>query len=485
MLDLQLVWQQFLSMVQDEAGSRVVETWLKAVQFLKWDASSNTAYLKAPNKFVCDWISKHYISLIKEHLSRLLNVENIEINLDFLHEKNFSKSLNSSNTTINQTPLKTELILSKPISSVAKPLKKNSGLSVVDSNTQNFESFVPNPAYLFSTYVVGSSNALTHAASLAVAEQPGSLYNPLFIYGNSGLGKTHLLHAIANKVIKEKPNCKVVYQTADRFVNEFIQAIRFDRVLSFREQYKDVDILLIDDIQFICNKDQTQEAFFHIFNALYDKQKQIVFTCDKYPRDLSGLADRLKTRMEWGLITDLQMPPLETRIAILRKKADFHNISLTNELAEYIAQNISGSVRELEGTLIRIIAFSTLTHEPINFTLVDRILLRSNKANKARDPSISDVLEHYLNKNGITIDALRSKDRNKELVRLRHIAMYLAKKYTQKSLTEIAMFFGRKDHTTVIHAIEKIEQESKLDTELAQILQASEKKLSQFIDFEI
>lgn len=484
MLDLQLVWQQFLSMVQDEAGSRVVETWLKAVQFLKWDAIEKIAYLKAPNKFVCDWISKHYISLIKEHLSRLLNVENIEINLDFVQEKNISKSLNSSNM-VSQKPINTELILSKPSVNLPQKPKNRNNLALIKADNHNFDSFVPNPAYLFSSYVVGSSNALTHAAALAVAEHPGSLYNPLFIYGNSGLGKTHLLHAIANKVIEEKPNCKVVYQTADRFVNEFIQAIRFDRVLSFREQYKDVDILLIDDIQFICNKDQTQEAFFHIFNALYDKQKQIVFTCDKYPRDLSGLADRLKTRMEWGLITDLQIPPLETRIAILRKKADLHNISLSNELAEYIAQNVSGSVRELEGTLIRIIAFSTLTHEPINFTLVDRILLRSNKASKAKDPSISDVLEHYLNKNGITIDALRSKDRNKELVRLRHIAMYLAKKYTQKSLTEIAMFFGRKDHTTVIHAIEKIEHEAKIDSDLSQILQASEKKLSQFINSEI
>lgn len=462
----QAIWQEFLSMVQDEAGSRVVETWLKAVTFYKWDVSSGTAYLRAPNKFVCEWIKKHYLDLIKSHLLRLLNVNQLLIEIDFVCTEQVEQP-KAVVSEIVETPKKSESLAPIAVNS------NNSNIIPAISTSFKDEQFIPNPAYLFSTFVVGSSNALTHAAAIAVAEKPGNLYNPLFIYGASGLGKTHLLHAIANKIISDKKKLKILYQTADRFVNEFIQAIRFDKVHQFRDRYKDVDVLLIDDVQFICNKEQTQEAFFHIFNALYDQQKQIVFTCDQYPRDMQGLADRLKSRMEWGLITDLQIPPLETRIAILKRKAEFHKINLADDLANYIASNISSSVRELEGTLIRIIAFSTLTHEPISFTLIDKILIRSNKANKAKDPSISDILEPFLNKNGITIEELRSKDRNKELVKLRHIAMYLSKKYTQKSLLEIATFFGRKDHTTVLHALEKIELEMRHDDELNQILTQS------------
>jgi chromosomal replication initiator protein len=457
MTNLSAIWQEFLSMVQDEAGSRVVETWLKAVTFIKWDGLSNIAYLCAPNKFVLDWINKHYLELIQSHLSRLLNVPQLKIQLEVPTEsarENSGEQLGNIavvlNTEKNITPnsfASTNNNLTSPHLGLAKiPFLRD-------------DQFSPNPAYLFSTFVVGSSNALAHAAAMAVAEKPGLIYNPLFIYGASGLGKTHLLHAIANKIISESEKTKILYQTADRFVNEFIQAIRFDKVHLFRERYKDVDVFLVDDVQFMCNKEQTQEAFFHIFNTFYDQQKQIVFTCDQYPRDMSGITDRLRSRMEWGLITDLQVPPLETRIAILKKKADFHKIVLTDELANHIAQIVSSSVRELEGTLIRIIAFSTLTHQPISLTLVDRILIRSNKANKAKDPDISDILEPFLNKNGVTIEELRSKDRNKEIVRLRHIAMYLAKRYSKKSLTEIANYFSRKDHTTVIHAIDKVEQE--------------------------
>jgi chromosomal replication initiator protein len=476
MTNLQAVWQEFLSIVKEEAGSRVVETWLKVVYFHKWDSILNTAYLNAPNKFVLDWIEKNYLILIKTHLSRLLNVTNLTIKIETLEK--FDIDDKKENKYILSPIILTEnnknnlLPVSIPIST---SIKNN----IIASNLRD-DQFIPNPAYLFSTFVVGSSNALTHAAAIAVTEKRGLIYNPLFIYGSSGLGKTHLLHAIANKIISENNNIKILYQTADRFVNEFIQAIRFDKVQQFRERYKNVDILLIDDVQFICNKDQTQEAFFHIFNSLYDQQKQIVFTCDQYPRDMNGLTDRLKSRMEWGLITDLQIPPLETRIAILKKKAEAHKIILADELADYIASNISSNVRELEGNLIRIIAFSTLTHQPISFELIDSILIRSNKASKAKDPFISDILEPFLNKNGITIEELRSKDRNKDLVKIRHVAMYLTKKFSKKTLHEIALFFGRKDHSTVLHAIGKIEFEIKFDKELKEFLDLS---IAQFKNF--
>ena len=470
MTNLQAVWQEFLSIVKEEAGSRVVETWLKVVYFHKWDSILNTAYLNAPNKFVLDWIEKNYLILIKTHLSRLLNVTNLTIKIETLEK--FEIEDKKENKYILSPIILTE---NNKNNLLPIPIKNN----IITSNLRD-DQFIPNPAYLFSTFVVGSSNALTHAAAIAVTEKCGLIYNPLFIYGSSGLGKTHLLHAIANKIISENNNIKILYQTADRFVNEFIQAIRFDKVPQFRERYKNVDILLIDDVQFICNKDQTQEAFFHIFNSLYDQQKQIVFTCDQYPSDMNGLTDRLKSRMEWGLITDLQIPPLETRIAILKKKAEAHKIILADELADYIASNISSSVRELEGNLIRIIAFSTLTHQPISFELIDSILIRSNKASKAKDPFISDILEPFLNKNGITIEELRSKDRNKDLVKIRHVAMYLTKKFSKKTLHEIALFFGRKDHSTVLHAIGKIEFEIKFDKELKEFLDLS---ISQFKNF--
>ena len=470
MTNLQAIWQEFLSIVKEEAGSRVVETWLKVVYFHKWDSILNTAYLNAPNKFVLDWIEKNYLILIKTHLSRLLNVANLTIKIETLEK--FDIEDKKENKYILSPIILTE---NNKNNLLPIPIKNN----IITSNLRD-DQFIPNPAYLFPTFVVGSSNALTHAAAIAVTEKCGLIYNPLFIYGSSGLGKTHLLHAIANKIISENNNIKILYQTADRFVNEFIQAIRFDKVPQFRERYKNVDILLIDDVQFICNKDQTQEAFFHIFNSLYDQQKQIVFTCDQYPSDMNGLTDRLKSRMEWGLITDLQIPPLETRIAILKKKAEAHKIILADELADYIASNISSSVRELEGNLIRIIAFSTLTHQPISFELIDSILIRSNKASKAKDPFISDILEPFLNKNGITIEELRSKDRNKDLVKIRHVAMYLTKKFSKKTLHEIALFFGRKDHSTVLHAIGKIEFEIKFDKELKDFLDLS---ISQFKNF--
>ena len=476
MTNLQAIWQEFLSIVKEEAGSRVVETWLKVVYFHKWDSILNTAYLNAPNKFVLDWIEKNYLILIKTHLSRLLNVTNLTIKIETLEK--FEIEDKKENKYILSPIILTENNKNNLLP-ISIPIPISIKNNIIASNLRD-DQFIPNPAYLFSTFVVGSSNALTHAAAIAVTEKRGLIYNPLFIYGSSGLGKTHLLHAIANKIISENNNIKILYQTADRFVNEFIQAIRFDKVQQFRERYKNVDILLIDDVQFICNKDQTQEAFFHIFNSLYDQQKQIVFTCDQYPRDMNGLTDRLKSRMEWGLITDLQIPPLETRIAILKKKAEAHKIILADELADYIASNISSNIRELEGNLIRIIAFSTLTHQPISFELIDSILIRSNKASKAKDPFISDILEPFLNKNGITIEELRSKDRNKDLVKIRHVAMYLTKKFSKKTLHEIALFFGRKDHSTVLHAIGKIEFEIKFDKELKEFLDLS---IAQFKNF--
>ena len=296
---LQSIWDEFLIIVRQEAGSQVVETWLKAVVFEQWDALNKTAHIKAPNSFVKDWIKNNYLSLFNLHLCRLLNVQEIKIAF-FIgqHKAEVVESLigpSEDRSSENRADL---IIPGKlPVAHT------NQKLQIAKKDHQAI-----NPSYCFDNFIVGPSNSLAHAAALAVAEKPGILYNPLFIYGSSGLGKTHLLHAIGNKIKLFNQAKVVVYQTADRFVNEFISAIRFNRMFAFREKYKAVDVLLIDDIQFIANKDQTQEAFFHIFNSLYDSQKQIIFSSDNYPKDLKGITERLRSRMEWGLVADIYVP---------------------------------------------------------------------------------------------------------------------------------------------------------------------------------
>jgi chromosomal replication initiator protein len=315
-----------------------------------------------------------------------------------------------------------------------------------------------NPRYHFETFVIGSSNRFAHAAANAVAEAPAKAYNPLFIYGESGLGKTHLLHAIGHYARHLYPGLRVRYVNSEEFTNDFINSIRHDEGASFKQVYRNVDILLIDDIQFLADKEATVEEFFHTFNTLYNNNKQVVITSDLPPKQLSGFEDRLRSRFEWGLITDIQPPDLETRIAILRKKAEAEGLTAPPEVLEYIASNISTNIRELEGALIRVTAFASLNKQVVDIQLAEQVLrdlITDEDAHEITAPTIINETAAYFN---LTMDELVSKSRTRTLVTARQIAMYLLRELTEMSLPKIGQELGGRDHTTVIHADRKIRE---------------------------
>ncbi len=454
---LETIWQEFLKIVNQEAGSRVVETWFKAVCMIRWDSNAKIVYLKAPNPFVKDWLSSKYMGLFQRHLSRLLNEDYVKVIL----------TIDISETSIALVPKIEEKNLINP----AKP----AGVSIYPTDRKYSTDITD---YQFSNFIVGPNNQLAYSAAHAITENPGKLYNPLFIYGGSGLGKTHLLRAISFDIKKKFQNSRVLYQSADKFVNEFIGAIRFDKMRLFEAKYKNVDVLLVDDVQFISKKEQTQEAFFHIFNSLHESGKQIVFSSDAMPSDIAGLANRLRSRLEGGLVVDIQMPPLETRIAILKKKAEKHSVALTDDIAAYIAFKDSSNIRELEGLLIRVIAFASLTQKEIDLDLAKQVLgnIKEHRsvANSADMQIIAQTVARYYH---CSLQELRSSKRAKTLSLARHVSMYFMKKMTDKSLRDIGLFWCRKDHTTVLHAVEKIEQIKVKDNSLFKDLKNLEQEL--------
>ncbi|GIG54093.1 chromosomal replication initiator protein DnaA [Demequina activiva] len=315
-----------------------------------------------------------------------------------------------------------------------------------------------NPRYTFDTFVIGASNRFAHAAALAVAESPGKTYNPLFIYGDSGLGKTHLLHAIGHYTRHLKPQTRVRYVNSEEFTNDFINSIRDDQSLSFKRQYREVDVLLIDDIQFLQGKEQTLEEFFHTFNALHNAGKHVVITSDVSPRNLDGIEERMRTRFEWGLMTDVQPPDLETRIAILRKKAAADDVQAPSDVLEYIASNITSNIRELEGALIRVTAFAALNKQPVDLSLAQVVLkdLISDDDSEITASAIIGTTADYF---GISMEELTGTSRSRVYVTARQIAMYLCRQLTDLSLPKIGEHFGGKDHTTVMYAVKKVEDQ--------------------------
>jgi chromosomal replication initiator protein len=443
------IWEEFLTIAKEETSSRVVETWFKAVSFHRWDALQKVVYLTAPNSFVRDWIKNNYIPLFQMHLGRLLNVESPKIM--FIESVVDEKVPVESVFVDDKVPEKTQ-------SSV--PAVQARG-EIVKVNSTHNQSHI-NSNYIFSNFVVGPSNSLAYAAAHAITENPGKLYNPLFIYGGSGLGKTHLLHAIGNEIKNINRNASVLYQPADRFVNEFISAIRFDKMHKFQYKYKDIDVLLIDDIQFISNKEQTQEAFFHIFNSLYDAHKQIIFSSDTFPQNIQGIAERLRSRLAWGLVTDIHMPSLETKIAILKKKAEMSDANVPDDVATFIASRVVSNIRELEGALVRVVAFASLTKQPVNIELARKVLIRTNEPGP-KTVDFQGIIKLVGKAYGFTLEQLQSKNRNKELAFARQTAMFLMKKLTDRSLRDIGVYLGGRDHSTVMHAIEKIEEVLRVD----------------------
>ena len=448
------IWEDFLTIAKEEVGSRVVETWFKAVTLQEWDFAQKTVYLQAPNSFVKEWLKNNYLAVFQLHLGRLLHTESPKI---------IFTTVQPDEAPSNSA----QIITVKP----ALPISAQS-LHEVKSDISHV-----NKNYVFDNFVVGSHNSLAYAAAYAVSEQPGTVYNPLFVYASSGLGKTHLLHAIGNAIKSRNAKAYVQYQPTDGFVNEFINAIRFDKIHKFEAKYRNIDVLLIDDVQFISNKEQTQEALFHIFNSHHGAHKQIVFASDTYPQDIHGLAERLKSRLAWGLVTDIQVPSLETKIAILKKKADASKEFLNDEVAHFIASRVISNIRELEGSLIRVIAFASLTKQPINIDLARKVLTNTKEDIKGQvdfDRVIRCVHKYY----SYNLTDLRSKNRNKDLSFARQVTMFLMKKMTDKSLRDIGFFLGGKDHSTVMHALKRVHLQAQENQTFAAQLKKMEDEIS-------
>lgn len=396
----------------------------------------NTLLISVPNE------------LTKEILEQKLN-EKIITALKEIFEKNLTFAI-SIQTNIEQTitnPSENENI------EIKAPPKKQA----ITPNKLSDAGRL-NPKYNFENFVIGSSNRFAHAAAAAVAEAPAKAYNPLFIYGQSGLGKTHLLHAIGNYAKNLYPGIKVHYVNSEEFTNDFINSIRDDKAANFKETYRSVDILMIDDIQFLANKESTQEEFFHTFNALYNDNKQLVITSDLPPKRLSGFEERMRSRFEWGLITDVQPPDLETRIAILRKKTISENLDIPNDVLEYVASNISANIRELEGAMIRITAFASLNRQKVDLALSQIILKDLITDENAKEITSSVILGKTASYFQLSIEDLCGKSRSQKIVIARQIAMYLCRELTNMSLPKIGQQFGGRDHTTVMHADRKIRE---------------------------
>ncbi|YCA43683.1 chromosomal replication initiator protein DnaA [Bacillus sp. JZ8] len=429
------LWDKALVEIQKKLSKPSFETWLKSTKAHSLQGSSLT--ITAPNDFARDWLEAHYGNLISETLYSLTGEE---LEIKFIIPQHQSSS---------------ELDVVHP-----KEKKKK-----VD-DVAEFSPSMLNSKYTFETFVIGSGNRFAHAASLAVAEAPAKAYNPLFIYGGVGLGKTHLMHAIGHYVLEHNPSAKVVYLSSEKFTNEFINSIRDNKAVEFRNKYRSVDVLLIDDIQFLAGKEQTQEEFFHTFNTLHEESKQIVISSDRPPKEIPTLEDRLRSRFEWGLITDITPPDLETRIAILRKKAKADGLDIPNEVMLYIANQIDSNIRELEGALIRVVAYSSLINKDINADLAAEALKDIIPSSKPRVITIHDIQrvvgQHY----NVKLEDFKAKKRTKSVAFPRQIAMYLSRELTDFSLPKIGEEFGGRDHTTVIHAHEKISKLLDSDAQL-------------------
>jgi chromosomal replication initiator protein len=448
------IWDQFLALAREELGSRVIETWFKAITLQRWDPITHTIFIFVPNDFIRSWVEEHYKQLLYIHLARLLSVDKVSI--VFTNHDETVVAMVPEVADMTAMPA-TKIIPAQGIPSPKLPLAKK----ISQEHKTKFTAAL-NPNYVFENFVVAQSNSLAYAAAYAVTEKPGQIYNPLFIYGRSGLGKTHLLHAIANKVKKQNNRAAIMYQSADRFVQEFINAIRFDTTHTFQTKYQAAEILLIDDIQFIAHKEQTQEAFFQIFNLLYDAQKQIVFSSDTFPQNMDGIAERLRSRLAWGLVTDVYMPSLETKVAILKKKATQHNVVLSDDVADFIASHVTSNIRELEGALIRVFAFASLTQQAVTVDLAEAVLFRTMHNGAAEQnydgADVERILQCVQKYYKFNLKDLRLKNRNKELVFARQLFMFLMSKYAHKSLRDIGAYLGSINHATVKHGVCKIEE---------------------------
>ena len=442
------LWDSILSLIKEKINHQSFDTWFEPITFLS--NSNSVIYLTAPDKVFENWIIENYSEEISKALSDL-GLSNYRIIFSFNDKGKQSNNFRNKDFFDSQESIK------------ASPSLVYSGFD--DSGLDEFVStrFVDiepietplNQKYSFENFVVGSSNQFAHAAAQAVAAAPSKAYNPLFIYGGVGLGKTHLMHAVGHTIRSRNRHLRLVYISAEKFMNELINAIRYDKTLTFREKYRSIDVLLVDDIQFIAGKERTQEEFFHTFNALYDAQKQIVISSDCPPKEIPTLEERLHSRFEWGLLADIQPPDLETKVAILRRKAELEKIDLENDLALFIASKIKSNVRELEGSLVRLVAYSSLKKQPITLQLAQEVL-RNIIDEDERGISIETIQKVVASHYALKVNDLKSKNNSRSIAIPRQVAMYLCKTLTKASLPEIGREFGGKHHTTVLHSVNKI-----------------------------
>jgi chromosomal replication initiator protein len=438
------LWVKVLEDVKKKVSKPSFETWLMhtEAQTLK----GNMMIVAAPNEFARDWLEEQYAGLISDILYEIIG-ENLIVQFIIPPDQE-----DEDNKKTHQLQ------------------KKNETIDIYQN--------MLNPKYTFDTFVIGSGNRFAHAASLAVAEAPANAYNPLFIYGGVGMGKTHLMHAIGHYVVEHNPTAKVVYLSSEKFTNEFINSIRDNKAVDFRNKYRSVDVLLIDDIQFLAGKEQTQEEFFHTFNTLHEESKQIIISSDRPPKEIPTLEDRLRSRFEWGLITDITPPDLETRIAILRKKAKADGLDIANEVMLYIANQIDTNIRELEGALIRVVAYSSLINKDINADLAAEALKDIIPSSKPKEVTILDIQKLIGAEYNIRLEDFKARKRTKAIAFPRQIAMYLSRELTDFSLPKIGEEFGGRDHTTVIHAHEKISKLVDSDPEFQNKLKEIQQSLT-------
>jgi chromosomal replication initiator protein len=422
------IWELILDRIEAKVGPHSFHTWFKPTAFLSDDG--RTLSVRVPNALFMEWLPKHYSVVLTEALRDVGRSDTVLL---------FVPDAGSGQDGASEPPTDVEA----PTSVSSTP----AGL---------------NPRYTFDTFIVGPSNQFAHAACRAVAEAPSKSYNPLFIYGGVGLGKTHLMHAIGQYVLEHDRRLKLTYISSERFMNEMINAVRYDRILDFRERYRSVDVLLVDDIQFVSGKEGTQNEFFHTFNALHDAQKQIVISSDRPPHEIPALEERLRSRFEWGLIADIQAPDIETKVAILKKKAEGEAIPLPDNVALYIASRIKSNIRELEGSLIRLIAYASLTGRPLSLDLAQDVL-RNVLDHEERAVTIEQIQKFVADYYQLKPAELKSRNNSKSVAMPRQVAMYLCKTLTHASLPEIGRSFGGKHHSTVIHSIKKVEDLRKRD----------------------
>lgn len=435
--EIDKIWQKILEVILKRVGASTFELWFSPMKLIK--IKNSEATVEVPNRFFRDWI-----------------------------EDNFSSIINDAFYQTMGNQIKVHYVISG----------KEREPSFIEEKKQTIKRGYLNPKYTFNSFVVGPSNQFAHAATLRVAENPGFAYNPLFIYGGVGLGKTHLITAIGNYILENRHEMNVCYISSEQFTGEFVSAIRHEKMPEFRQKFRSLDVFLVDDVQFIAGKDSTQEEFFHTFNELYSKQKQIVISSDRAPMEISDITDRLRSRFGMGLIVDIQVPEIETRLAILYKKAEAEGIKLPEDVAYFIASRVKSNVRELEASLIKLCAYTSITKIPITLD-VAKYVLRDLLPNENKPITIDLIQKAVCEIMGVKIQDIKSKKRTKEISNTRKLAMYITKKITDLSLTEIGTAFGGKDHATVIYACKQVEKEKQNNEAFAKLIDSIIKKIKE------